>query len=391
MKGTFVLFEREQLAMESDRPGLGKILGSAIASLTVAGALVLGGAVPPSAADPADDVSDVRSKITRVKDRIEDLEMQAAAADQKYAAAQDSLDKAESRLASQRADLAKARSQVEASRTALSRYALAQYQNSAIDPATTLLLAPGDDSFVRRYATVAKVNETQNEALQKLQTARANLADLEQAAAGDVAEVKAQTAQMAQARTESKAKVSEAEKTLASLNRQEQQALAAQERAEQAEADEAGAAAAATTSRTSRDSDRTKSDPSDSSKKSDEPEVSASGGAAAAIAFARAQIGKPYSYGSTGPNSYDCSGLTGAAWRAAGVGLPRTSQAQFGAGRSVSTSNLQPGDLVFYYSGISHVGIYVGNGMIIHASRPGKPVGYAPVNSMPLAGARRVG
>ena len=74
-----------------------------------------------------------------------------------------------------------------------------------------------------------------------------------------------------------------------------------------------------------------------------------------------------------------------------GVSLPRTSQAQYNAGTSVSRGDLQPGDLVFYYGGISHVGIYAGGGQIVHASRPGKPIGYASLDSMPYMGARRVG
>ena len=73
------------------------------------------------------------------------------------------------------------------------------------------------------------------------------------------------------------------------------------------------------------------------------------------------------------------------------MSIPRTSQSQYGAGKSVSKSDLQPGDLVFYYSGISHVALYVGNGTIIHAPHPGSNVRYAKLDSMPFAGARRVG
>ena len=73
------------------------------------------------------------------------------------------------------------------------------------------------------------------------------------------------------------------------------------------------------------------------------------------------------------------------------MSLPRTSQTQIGVGRSVSKSELQPGDLVFYYGGITHVGLYAGNGQIVHAPRPGKSVEYASVDSMPFAGARRPG
>lgn len=112
---------------------------------------------------------------------------------------------------------------------------------------------------------------------------------------------------------------------------------------------------------------------------------------AKAVAFAKKQIGDRYRYGSAGPSSWDCSGLTMGAWKSAGVNLPHQARQQFKKGKKISKSNLRPGDLVFYYSGISHVGIYVGGGKIIHASRPGKPIGYAKVSSMPYQGARRVG
>ena len=108
-----------------------------------------------------------------------------------------------------------------------------------------------------------------------------------------------------------------------------------------------------------------------------------------ALAFAKRQLGDRYRYGGTGPNTWDCSGLTRGAWRAAGKKLPRTSQDQYRVGRKVSKSNLRAGDLVFFYSGVSHVGIYAGNRKIIHASRPGKPVGYIKMRYMPYKGARR--
>lgn len=97
--------------------------------------------------------------------------------------------------------------------------------------------------------------------------------------------------------------------------------------------------------------------------------------AAAAVRFARKQIGDRYRYGGTGPNSWDCSGLAGGAWRKAGVPLPRTTYAIFAAVRTkVSVRKLKPGDLLFFYSGRSHVGIYVGKGYMIHAPSSGRRV-----------------
>lgn len=105
-----------------------------------------------------------------------------------------------------------------------------------------------------------------------------------------------------------------------------------------------------------------------------------SGTAARAVSYARAQLGKPYVYGATGPGSYDCSGLTQAAWRAAGVSIPRTSGAQWSGLTRVSASAVQPGDIVVY-NGAGHVALYIGNGQIIEAPRPGKSIQTAPWRS----------
>ncbi|MGW8361856.1 NlpC/P60 family protein [Streptomyces wedmorensis] len=109
-----------------------------------------------------------------------------------------------------------------------------------------------------------------------------------------------------------------------------------------------------------------------------------------AIAFARAQIGKPYVWGATGPRSYDCSGLTQAAWRAAGVSLSRTTWTQVRQGTRVSVKSLRPGDLVFFYGDISHVGLYIGGGRMIHAPRPGARVREELIFTMPIYGAVRL-
>jgi cell wall-associated NlpC family hydrolase len=119
--------------------------------------------------------------------------------------------------------------------------------------------------------------------------------------------------------------------------------------------------------------------------------VAASGNAGAAVGYAMAQVGDAYVYGASGPSAFDCSGLTSMAWAAAGVSLPHSSSAQYSSGPHVSASDLQPGDLVFYYSPISHVGMYIGNGMIVHAANPGSGVTTAPLNSMPYVGAVRPG
>lgn len=104
---------------------------------------------------------------------------------------------------------------------------------------------------------------------------------------------------------------------------------------------------------------------------------------------ARSAVGSPYVYGANGPSAFDCSGLTSWAYRQAGVNIPRTSQAQASAGTPVSLDALQPGDIIVYYSGASHVGIYTGHGTIIDALNTGTPVGERSLNYMPIHSAVR--
>jgi len=102
-----------------------------------------------------------------------------------------------------------------------------------------------------------------------------------------------------------------------------------------------------------------------------------------AVRAALAQQGKPYVYGGSGPGGYDCSGLTSSAYRAAGVQLPRTSRAQSTTGVSVPWYATQPGDLIFFYNPVGHVGMAIGNGLMVHSSTYGKPVSVVLVNSVP--------
>lgn len=117
--------------------------------------------------------------------------------------------------------------------------------------------------------------------------------------------------------------------------------------------------------------------------------TASSASAQAAVNFAMAQIGKPYKYGASGPDGYDCSGLVMAAYASAGVSIPRTSEAQQSGLTSVSLSSLQVGDLVFFYGG-SHVGMYIGNGQVVHAPTEGDVVKISDMNSMGPTGAARV-
>lgn len=110
-----------------------------------------------------------------------------------------------------------------------------------------------------------------------------------------------------------------------------------------------------------------------------------SGVAAAALA----ELGKPYGWGAAGPDAFDCSGLMVWAYAQNGIGIPRTSQAQLAGGTPVPLDALQPGDIIGYYPGVTHVGMYIGDGMVVHSSDYGIPIQVVPLNSMPIQGAVR--
>jgi cell wall-associated NlpC family hydrolase len=121
------------------------------------------------------------------------------------------------------------------------------------------------------------------------------------------------------------------------------------------------------------------------------PAVPHGGRGGVALRFALSQLGKPYSYGAIGPEMYDCSGLTQRSWKAAGVSIPRTTQAQASFGSPIALSRIQPGDLVIFYPDASHVGIYFGHGQVVVAPHTGSFVRIEPMRWMPVYDIRRPG
>jgi cell wall-associated NlpC family hydrolase len=246
-----------------------------------------------------------------------------------------------------------------------------QAQSSGIGPTAQLLLSDDPDDFLDGLAATEAFSRHQGEMIAQLETASERLALRKQRVKAQIADLADDKAQIAEENETVEAKLAEAKELLAELEAEERERLRIEHAAEQAEQ---AAASRAT--------------------QSPRPPVStapASGNAAAAVDFAMAQVGDSYVYGAAGPSSWDCSGLTMGAWGAAGVALPHSSSAQMGSGTPVSQSELQPGDLVFYYSPVSHVGMYIGNGQIVHAANPSTGVQVTSLNSMPYSGAVRPG
>lgn len=328
------------------------------------GAALFAGPVATASADPAVTIAEAKAQ-------IEQLQIDAEALDQDYLGIKQQVDASKADLALKQQDAQAQTQKVDALRKQVGQAALAQFQDRNVDTAAQLLLDSDTEGFLSQVSTIEKVGSNQNKVLQDFQQQRAGLADLQKSRQTDLVALEKKETDLATLKAGSDTKLTEAKAVLAKLTTEQQQALAKQDQNQTAAATTLAESALGTTPDTST------------------PDAAGSSKGQAAVAWAVKQLGKPYVFGATGPSSFDCSGLTLGAWKAAGVSINRTSQAQFRNGRAVSKSDLQPGDLVFYYGGISHVALYVGNGTIIHAPHPGSSVKYAKVDSMPIAGARR--
>jgi cell wall-associated NlpC family hydrolase len=310
----------------------------------------------PAAAQPPITVAEAKAL-------IEQLQNDAAGIDQQYTGVREQIKEGRAQLRLKQADVKAQTDKVAQIRLQVGRVALAQFQNRNLDTAAQLFVTPDTDGFLSQISTVQKVSENQNSLLQDYQQAQANLVALDHSAQTDLATLIEKEKQLKSLADSSDKKIAAAKKVLAKLNASQRQQIA--------DADKRAAA------RASRQASRSP--------------INGSGKGAKALAFAKAQLGEPYARSGAGPSSWDCSGLTMKAWGAVGVSLPHSSGQQFTRAQPVSRSDLQLGDLVFFYSDIHHVGLYAGNGQVIHAPRPGKSVEYIKMSYMPYAGARRPG
>ncbi|MEV5968779.1 NlpC/P60 family protein [Streptomyces sp. NPDC051921] len=314
----------------------------------------------------------------QVKTEVDRLYEEAEVATEKYNGAKEQADLARAGFDRLRDEAARRTDRLNRSREALGSIAAAQYRSGGLDPAIQLALTSDPDQYLERAALAEKAGDRQAAAIASVRRELTAVRQLRGESEVRLRELRTHEAELRRQKAAVQGKLDAARALLARLT--------AEERARY-EASVAGGSHDA--SRASGGSGTVDRADRDSLPRG--PITAPTSRAAEAIAFARAQLGKPYVWGATGPSAYDCSGLTQASWRAAGVSLPRTTYTQINAGRRVSRSELAPGDLVFFYSGISHVGLYIGGGQMIHAPRPGAPVRVAPIDEMPFAGATRVG
>ncbi|MER5870986.1 NlpC/P60 family protein [Streptomyces sp. NPDC002044] len=337
------------------------------ATLALAGAATATAFEGTSQADPRPTPAQVEAEVNRLYEEAE-------AATERYNGAKEQADEAERALTGLREETARRTDRLNTARGALGTLAAGQYRGGSLGTAVRLALSSDPQEYLAQAAFIARAGDRNAAGITAVRRGLDEVGKLRTQAAGRVSELRAKRDELAGHKAEVQAKLAAASRQLARLSAEERAAYEARTAAVTATATAAPAAAsAAAPARRAAPAQA----PADGSR------------AARAVAFAYGAIGKPYVWGATGPGSFDCSGLTQAAWRSAGVSLPRTTYTQINAGRRVSRDQLAPGDLVFFYSGITHVGMYIGNGQMIHAPRPGSTVRVAPLDSMPWAGASR--
>jgi cell wall-associated NlpC family hydrolase len=322
-----------------------KRVTAAVAGLGLACALGMTTATP---ADAKPDIKDVQAKVDK-------LYKDADQATENYNEARLRLDALKQELASLRADQHRQDAALSTIRQQLRDSMLQQFEGSNLSAVGQVFISDDPRAFLGQLSTISAFDSLQAGLYRDYSTQLDALRLRRKATEQRAADVAATEKKLAADKTAVESKLADAKELLGRLKEKERQAIL------------------------SRGETRVPSD------------VPASGRAAAAVKYALAQVGDAYVWGAAGPSAFDCSGLTMMAWGTAGVGLPHSSRAQYSSGPHVSEGDLQPGDLVFFYTPISHVGMYIGNGMIVHAANPSAGVRVSPLHSMPYVGAVRPG
>ncbi|MBY8880411.1 C40 family peptidase [Actinacidiphila acidipaludis] len=305
-----------------------------------------------------------------VRTKVEALYREAEQAAEQYDDAKQQVDTAQQAVNGLQDELARKAAAVNATRDALGTVAAAQYRAGSLDPTLQLALSSAPQHYLEQARMLDQLGDRQAAALARLTAEQRDMDQTRAEAADRLSTLQDAQTRLAHRKQTVQHTLAEAQALLALLSPADRAAVAA--------------------------SDGPGSGPAAADRSIVRPPLSTVAGApsaraAQAVAFAYRALGLPYVWGATGPSAYDCSGLTQAAWKSAGVSLPRTTYTQINAGTRVPESQLRPGDLVFFYSGVSHVGLYIGDGQMIHAPHPGAPVRIAAISEMPFAGATRPG
>jgi len=320
-------------------------IGAALSGLALAAVV---GVIPSSPAQAEPNIDDVKS-------RVDTLYHQAEQASERYNDAKLELKELRHDMASLKADQRRQDDRLGAVQEEVKDSIVRQYEGQSLSAVGQVVVSNDPKAFLSKLSTMSAFDDLQGELFSNYSTELKALDIRREATEKRAAEVAATQKKLADEKATIDHKLAEAKDLLGTLEAKQREALTSR----------------SSTTRT--------------------PTVAASGNAAAAVDFAMAQVGDAYVYGAAGPDAWDCSGLTMMAWAQAGVALPHSSSAQYSSGPHIAESELMPGDLVFYYQPISHVGMYIGNGMIVNAENPSAGVKVTSLHAMPYVGAVRPG
>lgn len=315
--------------------------------LTVTAAAAVALSTQSASADPLPDPNK-----KGVKAQVDRLYEEATQATEKYNGAKEKADGLEKQVKSLQETSARKQAELNELRGSLGAVARAQYRSGGLDPSVQLFLSADPDAYLEQASGLERLSARQSGALKQYLAQQRALQQQRSEASLKLADLDDTRKELGTKKKEIQGKLGEAQRLLNTLTAKERARITAEE------------------DRANRSSERVDLG----------NEASASARAASAFSAAKSRAGMPYVWGATGPNSFDCSGLTSWAFRQAGVSIPRTSQAQANAGTRInSQSALRPGDLVIMRSDLSHVGFYAGNGQILHAPKPGAQVRYESI------------
>ncbi|MFD3436051.1 NlpC/P60 family protein [Streptomyces sp. NPDC058685] len=346
--------------------------------------------------------SDPKPSVEEVQKKVDDLYRQAGTETQKYNQAKEATEEKRQQVGKLLDENAQRTEKLNESRQVLGNYAAAQYRTGAVAPTAALLFADSPQQYFDQTQLMDRMTDRQRDVIADYETQRAAAAKQRATATESLESLTRSQRALRTSKQDVQAKLAEARELLSKLTAEEKARLAAIEREKAEEArrkaeQKAEQEAKAEAERQRREKEREQNQGGGTGTVPGTGTGSGSGSsdgtstakAAKVLDFARAQIGKPYVWGAAGPSSYDCSGLTQAAWKTAGVSLPRTTWDQVKTGKRIETKDLLPGDLVFFYDDISHVGIYIGDGKMIHAPKPGANVREESIFYMPIYGSVR--
>lgn len=379
---------RTRTGVRANSPAVG-FTTAALASVT----LLSTQSATAAPAEPKPSVEEVQKK-------VDDLYRQAGTATQQYNKAKEATDTQRKSVDRVLDDVAKSADKVNEARRALGTYAAAQYRAGAVGPTAALMFADSPESYFEQTQLMDRLTDRQQGAVEDFQKEQRSAAKQRAKATKSLETLTESQASLKAGKQKVQNKLAAARSLLSDLTAEEKARLAALERKKEQEARRKAEAKAKEEAAERKRQEEARQEEAPATGGGTDTGSGTGGGSGATdgtyaakaekvLAFARAQIGKPYVWGATGPSSYDCSGLTAAAWKEAGVQLPRTTWDQVKVGKRVATADLLPGDLVFFYDDISHVGIYKGDGKMIHAPKPGANVREESIYYMPIYGSVR--